>query len=64
MDEEVYRNFKRNKVLIDLEEMPQEIREEIVAKYDESTPTDKSKIFNYLIKYRCKNLLSDIEDFY
>jgi len=54
----------RNKKLIDLEEIPSELRTQIIKQYDESQAAPKSKIFNYLIKHRCKNLLTDIEDFY
>lgn len=64
MGSEIYRNFCRNKVLIDLEEMPDEIRAHIIEMYNNLEVAPKSKIFNYLIKHRCKNLLADIEDFY
>ena len=64
MGEEVYRNFVRNKKLIDLEEMPAALRENIINTYDTTKAAHKMKVLNYLIKKRCKMLIESVEEFY
>ena len=64
MGEEVYRNFVRNKKLIDLEEMPTALRENIINTYDTTKAAHKMKVLNYLIKKRCKMLIESVEEFY
>jgi hypothetical protein len=64
MDSEVYRNYCRNKRLIDLSEMPVSLKEEIINTYESKKPASKMKILNYLIKNRCKMLIECIEEFY
>lgn len=64
MGEEVYRNFLRNKKLIDLEECPQHLKEKIIYNYESQDPSEnKQKVFNYLIEKRCRRLLEDVKDF-
>ena len=64
MGSEIYRNYMRNKKLIDLEEIPEELRTEIINTYESQEDTPKNRVLKYLISKRCKNLISDIEDFY
>lgn len=64
MDSEVYRNYCRNKMLIDLSEIPSSIKEEIINKYENQKVAPKMKILNYLIKNRCKMLIECIEEFH
>lgn len=63
MDTETYRNYCRNKKLIDLTETPQEIKDEIVRTYEEQPLAPKMKVLNYLIKKRCKLLIECVEEF-
>lgn len=64
MGEEVYRNFLRNKKLIDLEECPQHLKEKIIYNYESQDKTEnKKKVFNYLVAKRCRRLLEDVKDF-
>ena len=64
MPEEVYRNYQRNKKLIDLTEIPEDIQESIINNYDSQKPAMKMKVLNYLIKKRCNNLIEVVEEFY
>jgi len=64
MDSEVYRNYCRNKKLIDLSEMPPSLKEKIINTSENKKPASKMKILNYLIKNRCKMLIECIEEFY
>lgn len=61
---EVFRNFQRNKTLIDLNEIPRHIYNSIVNKYNEQKPAHRMKVLNYLITKRCKNLIEVVEEFY
>ena len=64
MPEDVYRNYQRNKTLIDLTEIPEDIQENIIGVYNDYKLPMKMKILNFLIKKRCKHLIEDIEDFH
>ena len=64
MGDDIYRNFLRNKKLIDLMETPQNIKTEIINTYESQDPSkNKSKVFNYLIQKRCKLLLESVQEF-
>ena len=64
MPEECYRNYQRNKTLIDLTEIPETIQESIINTYDNQKLPMKMKVLNYLIKKRCTNLIECVEEFY
>ena len=58
------RNWHRNSTLIDFQFIPDDIKNSIVEQYLNTTPmNDKMKIFNYLVKHRCRLLLDEIESF-
>lgn len=63
MSSEEYRNFQRNKRMIDLKETPIELQQEIINRFNEQKDVSKNTLFNYLLKKRCKRLLEDIDDF-
>jgi hypothetical protein len=63
MDEETERRFLRNKVLIDLEQTPEEYKKEILVEYNKEKEIGRSKLFNYFLEKRLKNLITDIQDF-
>jgi hypothetical protein len=63
LDDTIKANYYRNKQLIDLKETPADIRKSILDKYDNQAGKDRSKIFNYLIKYKLKNLTEFVSDF-
>ena len=67
LGEEVYRNYLRNKKMIDLteeSECPEPIKQEIINTFvtQDQTP-NKTKVFNYLIKNRCRLLLEHVGEF-
>ena len=64
MPEDLYRNYQRNKTLIDLNEIPETIQESIISKYDGQKLPMRMKVLNYLIKKRCTNLIECVEEFY
>jgi 5'-3' exonuclease len=64
MDEETYRNYCRNKKLIDLEEIPDDIKQNIINTYEGTKTAHKMKVLNFLIKKRCKQLIESVEEFY
>ena len=64
MGEEIYRNYCRNKKLIDLEEMPDDLKSSIINTYEATKPPHKMKVLSYFIEKRCKMLIESIEEFY
>lgn len=55
--------FSRNKVLIDLTQIPTEIKEKIINTFEETVPAKRNKLLNYFIEYKLKNLMEVIEEF-
>lgn len=55
--------FSRNKVLIDLTQIPTEIKEKIINTYEETVPAKRNKLLNYFIEHKLKNLMDVIEEF-
>ena len=64
MDEETYRNYQRNKKLIDLNDIPEEIQSPIINTFIEQPLAMRMKVLNYLIKKRCNRLIEVVEEFY
>jgi hypothetical protein len=62
-NEEMLRNYSRNETLIDLTKIPNEFKEKILDKYDNTKPKSKSEFMNYMIQNRLKNLLEVIDEF-
>ena len=62
-NEDMLRNYQRNRTLIDLEYAPTEIHEACVNTYLNSTVNDRSGLLNYFIKHRLKNHMENIGDF-
>ena len=62
-NDEVKRNYQRNKTLIDLTYAPKELGTEILDTFREAPCNDRSKILNYFIQKRLKNLTESIGDF-
>ena len=57
------RNYHRNKTLVDLGETPKSIRINILNQYDNQEAGDRSKLWNYFIDKRLKNLMDVIDEF-
>jgi 5'-3' exonuclease len=62
-EETIKANFIRNSTLIDLSFIPQEIKEKIINTYEETVPAKRSKLLNYFIEHKLKNLMEVIEEF-
>jgi len=55
--------FWRNQTLIDLSFIPVDIKEKIINSYNETKPASRSKILDYFIANKLKNLMEVIEEF-
>ena len=62
-DEEVRRNFQRNKKLIDLSQSPAQSFHDCIQAYHEAKDGDRSKLLNYFIEKRLRNLTDSIGEF-
>lgn len=62
-NESFVRNFHRNKQLVDLSMIPKHIEMEIINMFENYNNNDKSKILNYFIENKMKNLIEHIEEF-
>jgi 5'-3' exonuclease len=63
MQDEVKRNYMRNKALIDLSEIPQNMKDEILSIWREENGKDRSQLLNYFIKNKLRNLMECITEF-
>jgi 5'-3' exonuclease len=67
LGEEVYRNFLRNKKMIDLTEesaIPDNIRKEIISTFETQNKSENSKkVLNFFIKNQCRNLIEVLDEF-
>ena len=61
--QEVMRNYERNKTLIDLDNVPVELSENILKTFHEAPCGDRSKILSFFINSRLKTLTESIGDF-
>ena len=62
-DHPLCRNYMRNKKLIDLTMIPKEINAKVIESYDSQDGKDRSKLMNYFIANRLKNLTEHISEF-
>ena len=62
-NDELKRNWARNKQLIDLSEIPQSLVKTIISRYEEVKPATKQQFMNYMIANRLVNLLEVIDEF-
>lgn len=63
LSEEEYRNYIRNDTLINFDNIPTAIKENIIKEYDESKPSTKQKLYKYFVENKLISLLECIEDF-
>ena len=62
-NEEMLRNYQRNRTLIDLTQAPDWVSKTCVEAYLNSKVNDRSGLLNYFIKHRLKNHMENIGDF-
>ena len=60
---EMLRNYQRNEMLIDLTRVPANLQEQIMSSYHEQPTNGRSKLFNYFVKHKLKNLMENISEF-
>ena len=60
---EVKRNYQRNSTLINLDNVPDELEKEIMDNFCEAPCGYRSKLLNYFIQSRLKNLTNEIGEF-
>lgn len=64
MGPDAYRNYLRNKKMIDLTETPENVKQSILEEYEKQDPhKNKGKVFPYLVQNRCKLLLDSVQEF-
>ena len=63
LSDEIKRNYQRNEKLIDLRFTPPELSDEILKTYRSSPFGDRSKLLNYFIQKRLRNLTESIGEF-
>lgn len=63
MNDELKRNFYRNKKLIDLTEIPEEVKNNILTELQNQSGKGRAKLFNYFIKNKLKHLTECITEF-
>jgi hypothetical protein len=62
-DHPSFNNFMRNKKLIDLSMIPEEIKTKIIESYESQTNKNRDKLINYFIANKLKNLMEHIGEF-
>ena len=62
-DENMLRGYMRNQQLVDLTFVPETLRVQVLEEYEAQAGKGRSKLFNYFIEKRLKNLLESINEF-
>lgn len=60
---EFKRNFQRNKMMVDLSMIPQDIKTNIINSLVNQPKKDRSQLINYFIKHKMKNMLECVAEF-
>ena len=60
---EQLRNYRRNEMLIDFTKIPEWLQINIEDEYVNQPEVGRSRLFNYFIKYKLKNLMEHINEF-
>ena len=63
MNLEVQRNYARNKMLIDLSQVPDHLKEKILEEYDSENTKDRSQLLGFFMKNRLRLLTESIGEF-
>lgn len=63
LNEDIRRNYARNRQLVDLSQTPKEIQDKIVDAFTNYKMNDRSKLFNYFVDNKLKNLMENISEF-
>jgi len=60
---DMLRNFSRNSMLIDLTKIPQTLQSQIIEQFESTEKRDRSKLFNYFMKHKMKQLMEHLQEF-
>jgi len=60
---DMLRNYSRNSLLIDLDKIPEALQADIINQYETAPKRDRSKLFNYFMKNRMKQLMEHLQEF-
>lgn len=60
---DLQRNYARNKMLVDLQEIPEPVCQTIHTAYDACVPATKPDFLAYLIEKKCTQLIACVHDF-
>lgn len=63
MNEETLVRYHRNKMMIDLSQVPQKYKDIIMEEYNKDKEIGREGLFNFFVKNKLKHLLTDIQDF-
>ena len=63
LDETTRRNYHRNRQLIDLSYVPEDISKKVMESYEAQTSKGRDKMFNYFIANKLRNLMENINEF-
>lgn len=59
----MWRNFQRNRELVDLSRIPEDIKESIIDSYEKQKGGDRSGLLNYFIANRMTQLIELVDEF-
>lgn len=62
-NDEMWRNFQRNRELVDLSRIPEDIKEAIIDSYEKQKGGDRSGLLNYFIANRMKQMIELVDEF-
>lgn len=62
-NDEMWRNFQRNRELVDLSRIPEEIKDNIIECYERQRGQSRSGLLNYFIANRMKQMIELVDEF-
>jgi|TARA_R110002073_G_scaffold246845_2_gene409609 hypothetical protein len=62
-DDDYKTNWNRNRRMVDLSLVPQDIQDQVLEDFSEDDNTSRDKLFNYFVQNKLKNLMEHIGDF-
>lgn len=62
-NDNMLRGYKRNQMLVDLDYIPENLKQQIVEVYENTKPGNRQKMLNYFIEKKLRNLIEVIDEF-
>ena len=63
VNDNMLRGYKRNQMLVDLDYVPENLKEQIVEAYETTKPGTRQNMLNYFIEKRLRNLIEVMDEF-